>query len=94
MSYRLPRFVPPLAWLWIAALGIVATTGQLALTKAYRIAPTGKVGVYVYSAVIYGALMGWWFWDEIPAWTTAAGAALIISAGVINLKGGKKAKAA
>ena len=86
--------IPPLAWLWIAALGIVATTGQLALTKAYRIAPTGKVGVYVYSAVIYGALMGWWFWDEIPAWTTAAGAALIISAGVINLKGGKKAKAA
>ena len=84
--------IPLQAWFWIAALGLVATTGQLALTKAYRIAPTGKVGVYVYSAVIYGALMGWWFWDEIPAWTTAAGAALIITAGIINLRGSRKPK--
>ena len=81
--------VPPIAWLWIALLGLVATLGQLALTKAYRIAPTGKVGVYVYSAVVYGALMGWFFWDEIPLWTTAVGAALIIAAGVINLRGSK-----
>jgi drug/metabolite transporter (DMT)-like permease len=29
--------------------------------------------------------MGWWFWDEIPGWTTAAGATLIILAGVVNL---------
>lgn len=85
--------VPLTSWLWIAALGVVATLGQLALTKAYRIAPTGKVGVYVYSAVIYGALMGWWFWDEVPGWTTAAGAALIIAAGIINLRGGKRPKA-
>ncbi|WP_430462704.1 DMT family transporter [Thalassolituus sp. LLYu03] len=82
--------VPASAWLWIAALGVVATLGQLALTKAYRIAPTGKVGVYVYSAVVYGALMGWLFWDEVPASTTAAGAALIIAAGVINLRGSGK----
>lgn len=81
--------VPAAGWLWIAALGVVATLGQLALTKAYRIAPTGKVGVYVYSAVVYGALMGWLFWDEVPVWTTAAGAALIISAGIINLRESK-----
>lgn len=77
--------VPDQTWLWLLALGIVATSGQLALTRAYRIAPTGKVGVYVYSAVIYGALMGWWFWDEIPPWTTWAGALLIVLAGLLNL---------
>lgn len=85
--------VPLRLWWWIAALGVVATLGQLALTKAYRIAPTGRVGVYVYSAVIYGALMGWWFWDEIPLWTTWAGAALIVSAGMINLRGSRKSPA-
>ncbi|MDO6682793.1 DMT family transporter [Oceanobacter sp. 5_MG-2023] len=79
------RPVPDDAWWWLAAMGLVATVGQLALTKAYRTAPTGKVGVYVYSAVIYGALMGWWFWDEIPGWTTIAGAVLIILAGIVNL---------
>ena len=74
-----------MVWLWIVAMSLVATIGQLALTRAYRIAPTGKVGVYVYSAVLYGALMGRIFWDEIPLWTTWLGAALIISAGLLNL---------
>ncbi|MEK9712668.1 MAG: DMT family transporter [Thalassolituus sp.] len=72
-------------WLWILLLGLVATFGQLALTRAYRTAPTGKVGVYAYSAVLYGALMGWLIWDEIPLWTTWLGAGLIVTAGLINL---------
>ncbi len=83
------RPVPVEIWGWLALLGVIASAGQLALTKAYRMAPTGKIGVYVYSAVIYGALMGWWFWDEIPLWTTWAGAALIVAAGLVNLRGGK-----
>lgn len=83
------RPVPMAIWGWLALLGGIASAGQLALTKAYRMAPTGKIGVYVYSAVIYGALMGWWFWDEIPLWTTWAGAALIVAAGLVNLRGGK-----
>ena len=78
--------VPPQSWPWIIALGVVATIGQLALTQAYRIAPTGKVGVYVYSAVIYGGLMGWLIWEEVPNLTTWAGGALIICAGLINLR--------
>jgi len=78
--------IPSSAWVWLIAMGAVATAGQLAMTKAYRIAPTGKVGVYVYSAVVYGAFMGWWFWDEMPTLATVGGAALIICAGLINLK--------
>lgn len=78
--------VPLTVWGWLIALGIIATAGQLALTKGYRTAPTGAIGVYAYTAVIYGALLGWVFWDEIPLWTTWAGAALIIGAGIINLK--------
>lgn len=78
--------VPMAAWGWLMALGAVASAGQLALTKGYRIAPTGAIGVYAYTAVIYGALLGWLFWDEIPLWTTWLGAALIVSAGLINLR--------
>ena len=78
-------------WWQIMLLGIVATLGQLALTRAYRTAPTGSVGVYAYSAVVYGALMGWFFWDEIPASTTWLGASLIIGSGFINLYKNKKA---
>lgn len=77
--------VPFEIWGWLIALGIIASAGQLAITKGYRTAPTGAIGVYAYSAVLYGALMGWWFWDEIPLWSTWAGASLIILAGLLNL---------
>jgi len=82
--------VPEDLWGWILAMGAVATLGQLALTRAYRTAPTGKVGIYVYSSVIYGAIMGWLFWDEIPLWSTWLGSALIISAGLINIRKQRK----
>jgi drug/metabolite transporter (DMT)-like permease len=85
--------IPSQSWIWLVAMGAVASGGQLAITRAYMIAPTGKVGVYVYSAVIYGALMGWWFWGEIPAWTTWAGALMIFAAGLLNLRGSKKSQA-
>ncbi|MEN9465255.1 MAG: hypothetical protein RL217_1436, partial [Pseudomonadota bacterium] len=39
-----------------------------------------------YSSILYGALLGWLFWNEIPLWSTWAGAMLIIGAGVINLR--------
>lgn len=78
--------IPITVWGWLIALGIIASAGQLALTKGYRTAPTGAIGVYAYTAVIYGALLGWIFWNEIPLWTTWAGAALIVGAGILNLK--------
>lgn len=82
--------VPSNTWGWILLMGAVATLGQLALTRAYRTAPTGKIGIYVYSSVIYGAFMGWVFWEEIPLWTTWLGSALIIAAGLINIRKNKR----
>jgi drug/metabolite transporter (DMT)-like permease len=82
--------VPDYAWSWILLMGAVATLGQLALTRAYRTAPTGRIGIYVYSSVIYGALMGWVFWGEVPLWTTWLGSAFIIAAGLINIRKPRK----
>lgn len=82
--------VPIQAWAWLLLLGLVGTFGQLALTRAYRTAPTGKVGIYVYSSVIYGVVLGFIFWAEIPLWSTLLGSALIIAAGMINLKSNLK----
>src|SRR5690554_7292609 len=63
----------PYTTLFRSALGVIASAGQLALTKGYRTAPTGAIAVYAYTAVIYGALLGWIFWNEIPLWTTWLG---------------------
>ena len=73
-------------WPWILLMGLVATCGQLALTKAYRIANPGQIGPYVYSSVIYGATLGWFIWGETLLLSTIIGSALIILAGIWNLK--------
>lgn len=80
-------------WPWIVLMGLVATCGQLALTRAYRIANPGQIGPYVYSSVVYGAILGWVFWGETLLITTVIGSALIILAGLWNVSG-KKAKSA
>lgn len=77
--------VPNEIWGWLVALGIIASAAQLSVTKGYRMAPTGAIGVYSYTGIIYGALLGWLFWSEIPSWFTWTGAALIFVAGIINI---------
>ncbi|EKF73056.1 hypothetical protein A11A3_15657 [Alcanivorax hongdengensis A-11-3] len=86
----------PLAWshdlpegtdyLWLIAIGLVATGGQFAMTTAYQIASPGQVGVYNYSSVVWAALLGWLFWGETLVLTTLLGTLLIICAGVWNLR--------
>lgn len=76
-------------WPWIILMGLVATCGQLALTRAYRIANPGQIGPYVYSSVVYGATLGWVFWGETLLITTVIGSALIILAGLWNVSGKK-----
>jgi len=80
-------------WPWIILMGLVATCGQLALTRAYRIANPGQIGPYVYSSVVYGAALGWIFWGETLLYTTIIGSALIIAAGLWNVSGKKTTSA-
>lgn len=71
---------------YLIAIGITATIGQLCMTHAYKVANPGQIGPYTYSCVIYAALIGWFFWGETLLITTLIGSALIIVAGLINLK--------
>ncbi len=71
---------------YLIAVGITATIGQLCMTHAYKVANPGQIGPYTYSCVIYAALIGWIFWGETLLITTLIGSALIIAAGLINLK--------
>jgi drug/metabolite transporter (DMT)-like permease len=72
-------------WPWIILMGLAGTLGQLALTRAYRIANPGQIGPYVYSSVVYGAALGWFIWGETLLISTLIGSGIIIAAGIINL---------
>jgi drug/metabolite transporter (DMT)-like permease len=79
----------PLAWSWspispqalalLVGIGVLATAGQLCLTRAYALAPAARIGAFTYVAVVFGGLIGWLLWGERPDAATAAGMALVVA---------------
>ncbi|HET8817137.1 MAG TPA: DMT family transporter [Pseudidiomarina sp.] len=76
----------------ILIMGALAVIGQLAMTRAYSLAPAARVGVFTYSSVIFASLMGYWFWNEPITWFMLAGAAVITLAGYLALRSRRKAE--
>lgn len=74
-------------WLWLLSLGPLATLGQLCMTRGYSAAPASEVGLFTFSAVLFGAGYGWLFWGELWDWVSVAGAFLVASAGALMLRG-------
>lgn len=73
-------------WQLLILLGVVGTTGQLFLTRAYTLAPASRVGPFTYSSIVFASLIGWWFWDETMTLITLTGASLIIFAGILIIR--------
>ncbi len=76
----------PREWLFLGAIGVCATLGQLLLTRAYGLAPVARIGPFTYAAVVFAALYGWWFWREVPGPLTVAGMVLVCLAGILALR--------
>src|SRR5690554_6481663 len=74
------------AWLAIAGIGLFAVIGQLAMTRAFSIAPPSQVGVFTYSSVIFAALLGYFFWGEAITGHMIIGVTIIVTAGYFALK--------
>jgi drug/metabolite transporter (DMT)-like permease len=86
---------PALLWGWqtpsaralalLVLVGVLATSGQLLLTRAYALAPAARIGPFTYSTVVFAALFGWLLWDEVPDGLSVVGAALVFAAGVLAI---------
>jgi drug/metabolite transporter (DMT)-like permease len=82
------------SWMWIpfddllliGASGIVAATGMMFLTSAYRLAQANKVAPFEYTGILWAPLWGYVFFQETPRLTTVAGAAVIVIAGLLALR--------
>ena len=83
----------PLAWVWrtpsppalgwLVAISLLATLGQVCLTRGLALAPASQVGPFGYFAVIFGAAYGWFLWHEPLAWGTLVGSLLVLASAVI-----------
>lgn len=70
----------------LLAIGASATLAQLAMTRAYRVGHPLVVGSLAYSTIVFSALLGILFWQELLSPAAWAGMVLIIASGVISLR--------
>ena len=84
-----PTLPPAEAWPGLIMLGVFSTAAHVLFAKGSLIAPTDRVGTFIYTSVVFAAVFGWLFWGEGVDWLMGAGAVLIVVAGVLAIRAGK-----
>ena len=85
----------PLLWAWqpltwaqlgmLISIGLVATVSQLIMSKAYSLAPPGKIGPLSYLAIVFSGIFAWFLWAEVPDIFSFLGAGLIFVSTLISI---------
>ena len=55
---------PAAAWIWLIGLGFAQLFSQILIVLAYRYAPAEKVGPFIYSVIVFTALIDWIVWNH------------------------------
>lgn len=79
-------FWQPLSWLMLTLLmsvGALGTVGHLAMTQAFKFAPTAVLSPFSYSQVMFACLLSLWMFNYKPAALDYAGIGLIVLSGVL-----------
>ena len=66
-------------WLWLLAVGVFAQIGQVALTRGMQHESAARATGLSYMQVVFAALWGALFFDEIPDVFVVAGGGLILA---------------
>ena len=69
----------PEQWLWMAAMGLLGSLGQVALTQAYKLADVTMLLPLDFSRLLWASLIGFWVFAEIPDGWTWLGGALVLA---------------
>ena len=64
--------------------GLAAAGGQFSITAAYQKAPAREISVFDYSQVIFAAILGFVFLDQIPDMLSIIGYVIIIGSAVFK----------
>jgi drug/metabolite transporter (DMT)-like permease len=99
LDFIMGKFVMPSNsnWLYLIAIGIFASLGQIYLTKAYGATKAGIVGAIGYSIIVFSVIIGYFLGDGLPNLLGFIGIVIIILGGLLvawekndNLGVGKK----
>ena len=75
----------PVIWAALAFLGVSSGLAHCIFTHAYGLAPVSALAPYEYTMLIWGGAAGFVVFEEVPSWSTLAGAAIVAAAGLYNL---------
>jgi len=75
----------PDLWLWAFVMGIFGGLAAYFMTEAVRTAPPAVVSPVEYSALIWGALFDWVFWQVMPQQAMVVGSSVIVASGIYIL---------
>lgn len=67
----------------LVAAGLLGGVGQILLTSSYRYADASVVAPFDYASMLFALAFGWFFFGELPTVTMLAGAALVVTAGLL-----------
>ena len=73
-------------WPFFAVAGTAGAFVHLFAAMAYRQAPAAAIAPFEYTALIWTAVAGYVFWDEVPANQMWLGGAAIIVGGYLALQ--------
>ncbi|MSU88607.1 EamA family transporter [Rhodobacteraceae bacterium 2CG4] len=75
----------PLDWFWMGCLCLTGVLGHFLLIKAYEATEASTVQPFAYLQLVFGASIGIFVFGETLEWPVAAGAAVVIGAGLFTL---------
>jgi len=75
MNYQVPNFRE---WILLASIGVLSVVGQGLMTKAYALGSPTPVSIASYSVVLFSALWGYIFFNEIQDLQAMIGSVLVI----------------
>jgi drug/metabolite transporter (DMT)-like permease len=93
-------FTVPFGWvklstgqtLLLLASGISGGLGQLLIAESVRHAPVSTIAPFEYTSIIFGTLLGYLFFGEVPGLNIFVGGSIVIAAGLLIIwrEGGRK----
>lgn len=78
--------IPAGALAWLIGLGFAQLFSQVLIVLAYRYASAEKVGPFIYSVIVFTALIDWIVWNHPPTLFTYLGMALVIGGGLVAVR--------
>ncbi len=74
----------PAGWLMLIGVGVFGLVGQLAMTRAFGLGSALLTAALQYTTIVFAAIIGVVFWNDIPDWMAWSGMALIVASGLLS----------